>query len=178
MILPKWKNNFILPGKTLLQLVCFGLLLVYGNPSAAQTPIEVGKAVNDKYVITADTMVLRKALQSTLADGTVITTMNIESVGKWHYLIGIGTQRTYSKTIAVELQYDISTRSYFAITGLAHKTCASAGCGQCEPFKEKGNIIGCHCKTVGSVSNECNFKTVPNSPFYQQFSRYLKMKKS
>lgn len=154
-------------------------LLVFSTSQflMAQSPIEVGKAANGNYIITADTAILKKALQSTLADATVITEMHIESVGKWHYLIARGVQKTYSKTIAVELSYDINKQTYFAVDGLAHKTCASAGCTNCEPFKEKGNIIGCHCKEVNSVSNECNFKTVTNSPFYYQLGRYIKMKK-
>lgn len=159
--------------KRLLFLFAFG----FAQFLMAQSPVEVGKAVNGNYIITADTSILRKALQSTLADATVITEMHIESVGKWHYLIGTGIQRTYSKTIAVELSYDINKQTYFAVEGLAHKTCASAGCTNCEPFKEKGNIIGCHCKEVSSVSNECNFKTIPQSPFYHQLGRYLRMKK-
>ncbi len=175
MIQPKLKNNFILPGNTSNFL--FILLLFCSSASIAQTPIEVGKAAGDKYVITADTVILRKALQGALGDGTQITAMHIESVNKWHYLVGTGVQKNYPKTIAVELSYNINTQTYFATEGLAHKTCASAGCDNCEPFKEKGNIIGCHCKTVGSVSNECNFKTVANSPFYKQLARYLKMKK-
>ncbi len=143
----------------------------------AQQSIEVGKALDNQYVITADTTVLRKALQQTLGDGTQISSMHIESVNKWHYLMGTGTQRGYSKTIAVELRYDINTRTYFAVDGLAHKTCASAGCNKCEPFTENGNIIGCRCKEAGTVSNECNFKTVAKSPFYQQLKRYKGMKK-
>jgi hypothetical protein len=156
----------------LLLLVSFCSLTI-----VAQQPIEVGKAIDNKYLLTADTVILRKALQQTLGDGTTITTMHIESVGKWHYLIGNGTQRGYSKTIAVELMYDINTRTYFAVAGLAHKTCASAGCASCVPFKENGNIIGCHCKEVGTVSNECNFKTITNSAFYEQLKRYKGMKK-
>lgn len=157
---------------------CLLLLLpFYSFTLIAQQPIEVGKAIDNQYVLTADTVVLRKALQQTLGDGTSIVSMHIESVGKWHYLIGTGTQRGYPKTIAAELTYDINTRTYFAVNGLAHKTCASAGCGSCVPFKENGNIIGCHCKEVGTISNECNFKTVTNSAFYEQLKRYKGMKK-
>ncbi len=144
---------------------------------AAQAPIEIGKAENGKYIITADTAVLRKAIEQTLGDATRINNLFIESVNKWHYLMATGTQKNYTKTIAIELMYDINTRTYYAKEGLAHKTCASAGCNQCEPFKENGNIIGCHCKEQGTVSNECNFKTEIKSPFYYQLNRYLKMKK-
>jgi hypothetical protein len=145
--------------------------------ATAQNPIEIGKAQNGTYIITADTSILRKAVEQTLADATKISSMHIESVNKWHYLIATGLQKNYTKTIAIELVYDINTRTYFAKDGLAHKTCASAGCSNCEPFKENGNIIGCHCKEAGTVSNECNFKTETKSAFYYQLTRYLKMKK-
>jgi hypothetical protein len=177
MILQKWKNNSILRGNNMIKHILLISLLSFCYCLKAQSPIEVGKAVNNTYVITADTTILRKALQNSLTDGTVIRSMRIESVGKWHYLIGVGIQKNYSKTIAVELSYNINTQTYYAVDGLAHKTCASAGCSDCDLFKEKGNIIGCHCKTENSVSNECNFKTVTQSPFYYQYSRYLKMKK-
>jgi hypothetical protein len=150
---------------------CFIQFFVY-----AQNPIEIGKMVNGKYVITTDTLVLRKALQSTLSDGTILTEMHIESINKWHYLVATGRLRNYQKTIAVELTYNIATQTYYATEGLAHKTCASAGCVNCVPFKENGNIIGCHCIEAGTVSNECHFKTIAFSPFYRHLKRYLSMK--
>jgi hypothetical protein len=160
------------------KLLLSSLILFFSLSLYAQKQIEIGKMRDGNYVITADTIVLRKALQSTLGDATEIKEMHIESVQKWHYLIASGVQRHYTKTIAVELFYDIATQTYFAMEGLAHKTCASAGCSSCEPFKENGNIVGCHCKTEGSISNECNFKTVKNSLFHYQMSRYLRMKKA
>jgi hypothetical protein len=160
------------------KLLLSTLPLLFSLNLYAQKQIEIGKVQNDRYVITADTVLLRKALQSTLGDATEIRDMHIESIQKWHYLVARGIQKNYTKTIAIELFYNISTQTYFAVEGLAHKTCASAGCNECEPFKENGNIIGCHCKSEGSVSNECNFKTVVNSPFHYQLSRYMQMKKT
>jgi hypothetical protein len=150
------------------------LLLCYSSFVAlAQQPVEIGKVLNDIYVITADTSALRKALQQTLADGTNITSMHIESVNQWHYLIGTGKHFNYTKMIAVELTYTINSRTFWLTPGMGHKTCASAGCGGCVPFKENGNIIGCHCLEQGTVSNECNFKTVPQSPFYSKLKRHV-----
>jgi hypothetical protein len=159
------------------KVVLLVLSLCFSTLAQSQNPIEVGKVINGTYTITADTLVLRKAIQSTLSDGTVISEMHIESVNKWHYLVAKGTLKNYTKTIAIELTYTINTQTYYATDGLAHKTCASAGCAMCEPFKEKGNIIGCHCKTAGTVSNECNFKTTALSPFYRHLKRYLSMQK-
>jgi hypothetical protein len=157
--------------KLLLTLLLFPLL-----NTSAQNAIEIGKAQGGAYVITADTALLRKAINQTLADGTQIQSMHIESINQWHYLIAKGTQRNYFKTIAIELQYNINTRTYFAVEGLGHKTCASAACEACTPFKENGKIIGCRCAEVKSVSNECTFKTEQVSAFYNQLKRYIKMK--
>lgn len=158
--------------KLLLTLLLSPLLsIVY-----AQTSIEIGKVEDDEYTITADTALLRKALQQTLADGTVIQSMHIESVNQWHYLIATGTQRNYTKTIAVALQYNINTRTFLAADGMGHKTCASAACETCSPFKENGQIVGCHCQEIKSVSNECTFKTEQSSMFFTQLRRYIKMK--
>jgi len=142
----------------------------------AQTTIEIGKAQGNTYVITADTMLLRKAIQQTMADGTQIQSMHIESINQWHYLIAKGVQRGYFKTIAIQLQYNINTRTYLAAEGLGHKTCASAACESCSPFKENGQIIGCRCAEVKSVSNECTFKSEQVSAFFNQLKRYIKMK--
>lgn len=159
-----------LPAILLLLLTCTNLR------SLAQQKIEIGKAINGVYQITADTTVLRKALQQTLRDGTQIDSMYIESVQQWHYLIGIGQLKGYRKLIAAQLVYDINTRTYYATEGLTHKTCASAGCTNCVPFKENGNIIGCNCKDQASVSNQCTFKTEANSLFYKQLIHYQSLK--
>jgi hypothetical protein len=157
-------------------LVVVAAFICSCSNSFAQQKVEIGKAVNNQYEITADTTALRKALQQTLRDGTQIDTMYIESVQQWHYLIGKGKLKDYRKLIAVQLTYDINTRTYYAVDGMSHKTCASAGCKNCVPFKENGNIIGCNCKDQSSVSNQCTFKTEPNSLFYKQLVHYLKIK--
>jgi hypothetical protein len=159
-----------------MKKILFALLLSPIFTIVSAQTIEIGKAQGSSYVITADTSLLRKAIQQTLADGTQIQTMHIESINQWHYLIAKGTQRNYFKTIAIELQYNINTRTYFAADGLGHKTCASAACGACVPFKENGKIVGCHCSEAKSVSNECTFKTEQVSGFYNQMKRYIKMK--
>lgn len=142
--------------------------------TSAQKPIEIGKVINETLIVTADTLTLRKALEQTLNDGTLIHSMHIESENKWHYLVGNGTLRNYSKTIAIELSYNINTRSFWLVPEMGHKTCAAAGCVNCVTFKENGRIIGCHCREQGTVSNECTFKTVTPSPFYLKLKRYLK----
>jgi hypothetical protein len=101
--------------------------------------------------------------------------MHIESVNQWHYLIEKGRIKNYSKTIAVQLVYEMSSRTFCIKPGMAHKTCASAGCNNCQPFKEGGNIIGCHCLEEATVSNHCNFKNVAVSPFYEILKRSIKM---
>jgi hypothetical protein len=158
------------------QLLLVLLLSPFITAIYAQSSIEIGKAQGNTYVITADTTLLRKAIQQTLADGTQIQTLHIESVNQWHYLVARGVQRGYFKTIAVQLQYNANTRTYSATDGLGHKTCASAACESCAPFKENGQIIGCRCADVKSVSNECTFKSEQVSAFYNQLKRYIKMK--
>lgn len=143
----------------------------------AQTPHIVGKAANGTYQLTADTSILRKALEKTLADGTKILSMNIESEGKWHYLVGTGINKGYRKYIAIELEYEMGTRNFVTSETLGHKTCASAGCDSCLLFKENGNIIGCHCTDKKTVSNECNFKKVTPSAFYYELHHYYTIKK-
>jgi hypothetical protein len=159
--------------KTLPLLLLFTSFITI---SYAQTSIEIGRSTGSSYVITADTPALRKALQQTLADGTIIQSMHIESINKWHYLVASGTQKKYYKTISVELTYDINTGTYSAIEGMGHRTCASAACETCTPFKENGQIIGCRCASVKSVSNECTFKAEQTSLFVSHLRRYLKLK--
>jgi hypothetical protein len=176
--LPKPIKSSGSPGNSFMKKLFAALLLSLGFiVSYAQASIEIGKAEGDQYVITADTALLRKALQQTLGDGTQIRSMHITSVNKWHYLVATGTQRNYTKTIAVELQYNIVNRTYMAAEGLGHKTCAAAACKDCSPFTENGQIIGCRCAESRTVSNECTFKSEQVSQFYNQLSRYLKMKK-
>jgi hypothetical protein len=144
---------------------------------AQSPPIEIGKSVNGVYLISADSSILFKAIRQTLKDGSVMTEMHIESKNKWHYLVASGTQKNYTKTIAVEIRYEPNNQTFYAIDGLAHKTCASAGCNDCELFKENGNIIGCLCEASGTVSNGCNFKVEPKSIFYYQLKHFLSLKK-
>lgn len=170
----KLKNNFRLPGKFMKTYLFLLVTTLFCMSASAQKPIEIGKVANETFTITADTAILRKALEQTLNDGTHINSMHIESENRWHYLVGNGILRNYSKTIAVELTYNINTRSFWLVPEMGHKTCAAAGCVTCAPFKENGKIIGCNCKEQGTVSNECNFKTVTPSPFYIKVNRYLK----
>ncbi len=136
---------------------------------------EIGKATNSGYNITADTIVLIKAINRTLNDGTVINKLRIESVGAHHYLIAEGTYKNYSKLIAFVLSYDISTRTYFAKQNDGYVTCASAACLQCSMFKENGRIIGCKCAEKSTISNQCNFTYKPISVFYQNIIRAKQM---
>ena len=71
----------------LLGLV-FGI--VFG---ALAQQFEIGKATDNGYIITADTIVLVKAINSTLNDGTIIKKLHIESVGAYHYLVAEGTYK-------------------------------------------------------------------------------------
>jgi hypothetical protein len=144
---------------------------------AQSPPIEIGKSVNGGCLISADSSILFKAIRQTLKDGSVMTEMHIESNNKWHYLVASGMQKKYTKTIAIEIWYEPNNHTFYAIDGLAHKTCASAGCNDCKLFKENGNIIGCLCKSSGTVSNGCNYKVEPKSVFYYQLKHVLSLKK-
>lgn len=145
--------------------------------TTAQTKLEIGKAVQSDYVITADTAVLRKSLQATLADGTQIHKLFIASENQFHYLIGEGIYKNYYKMIAVSLQYDIMTRTYYIVKGMGHVTCASAACNACNAFKENGRIIGCQCREKSTISNQCNYTNKELSLFYSTYIRMLNQKK-
>jgi hypothetical protein len=153
----------------LLGLV-FGI--VFG---ALAQQFEIGKATDNGYIITADTIVLVKAINSTLNDGTIIKKLHIESVGAHHYLVAEGTYKNYSKFIAMVLNYNISTRTYYAIKGNGYVTCASAACQKCSLFKENGRIIGCMCAEKSTISNQCNFTNKPTSAFYLNIVRAKQM---
>jgi hypothetical protein len=152
------------------------LLLFSTLYSFAQNKIEIGKAVGSSYVISADTAVLRKALQRTLGDGTQIFAMHIESSNAFHYLVGTGLYKGHSKLIAAQLQYDIVSRSFFAIPLQPYVSCSSAACDNCHPFKENGRIIGCKCEEKATVSNQCNYTHVAQGSFYENVKRYEGMK--
>lgn len=150
-------------------------LLCFSNQQATPGKIEIGKAVQNGYQITADTAVLTKALQRTLGDGTVITSMHIESVNAHHYLVGEGTYKTFYKMIGVILTYDINTRTYYAQANDGYVSCTSAACESCRTFKENGRIIGCKCDEKSTISNQCNFTSKPQSRFYFNYSYHLKL---
>jgi hypothetical protein len=152
------------------------LFLLSSFYSYSQNKIEIGKVAGNSYIITADTTVLRKALQRTLGDGTQIFTLHIESTNAYHYLVGTGIYKGHSKLIAAQLQYDIVTRSFFAVPLLPYVSCSSAACDNCHPFKENGKIIGCKCEEKSTVSNQCNFASVAQSSFYDNVKRYEEMK--
>jgi hypothetical protein len=143
----------------------------------AQDKIEIGKTIGNEYLISADTSILRKAMQRTLGDGTQFFEFRIESVNAFHYLIGVGMLKGHYKMMAAQLQYDMKTRSFFAAPLLPHVTCSSAACENCKPFKENGKIIGCKCEEKLTVSNQCNFNLVEQSLFYDNVKRYLEMKR-
>jgi hypothetical protein len=144
--------------------------------ASAQQQIEVGRAVGSTYLITADTLLLTKALQRTLGDGALITKLHIESVNAFHYLVGEGTYKGYYKMIAASLSYDAPTRTWYA-RALSHVSCSSAACNRCTSFTEGGKIIGCKCVEQATVSNQCNFNRVEASPFFSNLARAIAMKK-
>lgn len=136
---------------------------------------EIGKATDSGYYITADTVLLIKAINRTLNDGTVINNLRIESFGAHHYLIAEGAYKNYSKYIAFVLSYNITTRTYFAKQNDGYVTCASAACLHCSMFKENGRIVGCKCAEKSTISNQCNFTYKPTSAFYQNIIRAKQM---
>lgn len=144
----------------------------------AQNPIEIGKVVNKQYTLTIDTTIARKALESVLNDGTMIRSMHIESINRWHYLIAEGMHAGHAKLIAIELSYNLATQSFWANEDAGHSTCAAASCNQCVPFKENGKIIGCHCIDKQTLSNECTYKYIAKSSFYKQLVHYRSVKKN
>ncbi len=158
-----------------IYLVTF--LLFISSFIYAQDKFEIGKTVGNEYLISADTSILRKAMQRTLGDGTQFSEFRIESVNAFHYLIGVGVLKGRYKMMAAQLQYDIKTRSFFAAPLLPHVSCSSAACNNCKPFKENGKIIGCKCEEKSTVSNQCNFNLVEQSAFYENIKRAVLMKK-
>lgn len=156
-------------------IFCFlGLMFGISFTTFSQQ-FEIGKATDSGFNITADTVLLVKAINRTLNDGTIINNLRIESVGAHHYLIAEGTYKNYSKLIAFVLSYNISTRTYFAKQNDGYVTCASAACLQCSMFKENGRIIGCKCAEKSTISNQCNFTNKPTSIFYQNIIRAKQM---
>lgn len=156
-------------------IFCFlGLMFGISFTTFSQQ-FEIGKATDSGYYITADTVLLIKAINRTLNDGTVINNLRIESFGAHHYLIAEGAYKNYSKYIAFVLSYNITTRTYFAKQNDGYVTCASAACLHCSMFKENGRIIGCKCAEKSTISNQCNFTYKPTSAFYQNIIRAKQM---
>ncbi|MBP9187173.1 MAG: hypothetical protein KBG11_08765 [Bacteroidia bacterium] len=158
--------------KSLVLVVFFGLIF---NVKAQQ--FEIGKATDAGYSITADTAILAKAIKRTLGDGTIINSLRIESVGAHHYLVAEGTYKIFSKLIAMQLVYNIGTRTYYAKQDGGYVTCASAACLNCSLFKENGKIIGCKCSEKSTISNQCNFTFKATSAFYLNIIRAKQMVK-
>ncbi|MCE2787523.1 MAG: hypothetical protein ACK461_05900 [Bacteroidota bacterium] len=146
-------------------------LMLHSGETIGQNKIEIGKAKYNQYIITADTTLLKKSMQIALGDGSIIERLQIESEGKFHYLVGTGTCKGYAKIMAVTLSYDIASRTWYAAKGNGYATCSSAACKDCKPFKENGQIIGCHCTDLGTVSNHCNFTKKETSLFYSTYAR-------
>jgi hypothetical protein len=155
-------------------LLIAALLAGIGKPVTAQ--ILIGKAEAGRYEITCDTLLLRKALQRTLGDGTTLKDFSIRSEGSYHYLVATGINKGMPKLIAASIQYNIRERAFYTIPGGGQVTCASAACNACTPFTEKGRIIGCHCAETATVSNHCNFTSVMQGTFHQNLQRAISMK--
>ncbi|MES2691594.1 MAG: hypothetical protein V4658_14400 [Bacteroidota bacterium] len=132
---------------------------------------EIGKANDHGNVLTADTVLLIKAITRTLNDGTVVSRLRIESKNSYHYLVMEGANKTMKKIAAFTLSYHISKRTYFAEKGLGYFTCTNAACADCSLFTEQGKINGCNCKEKATVSNQCNFTRVEQSLFYMNIIR-------
>ncbi len=167
----KSKKNIILRGSDMRAsiLLFITLLVISVN---AQSKFEVGRVISNKYVITTDTTILIKALQSTLGDGTSIRQVHIESENTHHYIVGEGIYRGYYKMIAVSLMYDIRSRTYYVIKGSGYVSCSAAACISCKRFTEKGKIIGCKCEEKSTISNQCNFTFKETSTFFGHLKRH------
>lgn len=148
------------------------------SQAMAQDPIVVGKIDAEEPVITIDTAKIAKAMKRTFADGTIVDSMYIESDKGVHYLVGWGWRSGYRKIIAIQLVYNMGSRTFSLIQGMGHVTCASAACNSCKPLKENGIIIACHCLEKQTVSNQCHFTRVPQSMFYTNLSHFYKVDKS
>ena len=158
--------------KSVVIIVFLGLI---SKVNAQQ--FEIGKATDAGYTITADTNILVKAIKRTVGDGTIINSLRIESVGAHHYLVAEGTYKNFSKLIAMQLVYNIGTRTYFAKQDDGYVTCASAACLNCSLFKENGRIVGCKCSEKSTISNQCNFTYKATSAFYLNIIRAKQMVK-
>jgi len=164
--------------KILRLIVQFVIFIFCFNQAMAQDPILIGRIDAEETVITIDTSKIAKAMKRTFADGTIVDSMYIESEKGVHYLVGWGWKSGYRKIIAVQLVYNMSTRTFSIVQGMGHVTCASAACNNCKPLKENGIIIACHCVEKQTVSNQCNFTRVAHSLFYNNLSHFYKVDQS
>jgi hypothetical protein len=158
-----------------LYRIGFMLLVTLCAMQLKAQQFEIGKASDKENTITADSLILAKAISRSLGDGTVITTLRIESKNSGHYLIAEGTYKNFKKIAAFELTYNINNRTYYAQKGNKHFTCASAACDSCSIFKENGKIVGCKCAEKSTISNQCNFTRFEESMFYMNLVRAKQM---
>lgn len=156
-------------------LLFFMFMITLINTKAHAQQIEIGQATDEAITITADTVILKKAIQNMLHDGTLIQQLSIQSFGKYHYLIAIGSYKQVKKIVGVKLVYDINNRLFYAKKSGGYITCTSAACFECSPFKESGQIIGCKCAEKSTISNQCNYTNVEEGTFYQNYVRSKQM---
>jgi|GEM_PF-2507270 hypothetical protein len=175
----KQKSSFTLFGKhiALLLMAAFALSQFAQAQQAKSERIPLGFKTDEYIQITADTSKLARALRRTLADGTTIYHVNIISQSGNHYLVGQGMKMNHKKIVAVQIEYDISTRMFYAVDHLPHYTCSAAACDDCELFLESGKIIGCHCPEMQTVSNQCTFKHTDISTFYSHISQFIRVRR-
>lgn len=164
--------------KILHLIIQFVIVIFCCKQAKAQDPVLVGRIDAEEAIITIDTSKIAKAMKRTFADGTIVDSMYIDSEKGVHYLVGWGWKSGYRKMIAVQLVYNMSTRSFSIVQGMGHVTCASAACNNCKPLKENGIIIACHCVEKQTVSNQCNFTRVAHSFFYNNLSHFYKVDQS
>ncbi|MFN4973485.1 MAG: hypothetical protein ACK45I_11430 [Bacteroidota bacterium] len=178
MTVQKQKSSFTLFGKQAVLLVM--LVFTYVHSAHAQQAktarIALGFKTDEYIQLTADTAKLAKALRRTLADGTVIYNVSIISQSGNHYLVGQGIKMYHKKIIAVEIEYDIANRTFYAVDHVPHYTCSAAACEDCELFLESGKIIGCHCPEMQTVSNQCTYKHTDISTFFSHLSQFIRVR--
>lgn len=173
----KQKSSFTLFGKQLVLLLMIAFSHFAQAQQAKSERIPLGFKTDEYIQIKADTSKLARALRRTLADGTVIYHVSIISQSGYHYLVGQGIKMNHKKIIAVQIEYDIATRMFYAVDHLPHYTCSAAACEDCELFLEGGKIIGCHCPEMQTVSNQCTFKHTDMSTFYSHLSQFIRVKR-
>lgn len=141
----------------------------------AQQPIVIAAAKGDVVEIIADTNTIKKAMKRTLADGTIIERVSIVEADNTAYLLGEGRKQTYFKLIAVELKYDMQSRTYTVTPEMQHFTCASAACNDCKPHFEVGKMIACICREQMTASNQCSYGKGDRGLFFQSISHFVRV---